>query len=255
MNIESIPGVAVIGAVEGPGSGVAVGNGNSGHDRVVVDPLGSAAVELIDGGKSSTALTVIVGAESLIEDLAQCKSRRTFGLTAGNTTIEDVLTQAGFLSRGADEDDAVEGILASRGSGGEVDLKADGEGAGGGEEELVGGDSDAVGSVGLGGGGGGGNGTSRDVVSVDLSALEVGDEAVLVVDGGVDGGDVGTVGEIASETVVTSGGGEVGEGVASGSGPASITEGGLGPGVGGLGDISVLPIGDRAGDEVGYKGV
>ena len=165
MNIESIPGVAVIGAVEGPGSGVAVGNGNSGHDRVVVDPLGSAAVELIDGGKSSTALTVIVGAESLIEDLAQCKSRRTFGLTAGNTTIEDVLTQAGFLSRGADEDDAVEGILASRGSGGEVDLKADGEGAGGGEEELVGGDSDAVGSVGLGGGGGGGCGRGGAVVA------------------------------------------------------------------------------------------
>ncbi len=135
-----------------------------------------------------------------------------------------------------------------------MDFVGKDEGARGGEEELVGGSDYGVGTVGGGSGSGGGDGAGRHVESVDLSALEVVDKTVGVVEGGVEGGNGVTVGDGASETVVTGGGGEGGEGAAGGGGPAGIAKGGLGPGVGGLGSIGVLPGGETSRDGVDSEG-
>ena len=136
-----------------------------------------------------------------------------------------------------------------------MDFKGNDKGARSGEEELVGrnGSSNNISGRAT-GRSGGRNGTSGHLVSVDLSALEVVEEAVGVAEGDVEGGQGSTIIHGTSETVVTSGGSEGGEGTGSGSRPAGIAEGGLGPGIGGLGDIGVLPLGGRSSEEVDSEG-
>ena len=136
-----------------------------------------------------------------------------------------------------------------------MDFKGNDKGARSGEEELVGrnGSSNNFQRSAT-GRSGSRNSTRGHLVSVDLSALEVVEEAVGVAEGDVEGGQGSTIRESASETVVTSGGSEGGEGTGSSSGPAGITEGGLGPGIGGLGDIGVLPLGGRSSEEVDSEG-
>ena len=136
-----------------------------------------------------------------------------------------------------------------------MDFKSNDKGARSGEEELVGRNGSSHNISGRATGSGGGrNSTRGHLVSVDLSALEVVEEAVGVAEGDVEGGQGSTIRESASETVVTSGGSEGGEGAGISSGPTGIAEGGLGPGIVGLGNIGVLPLGGRSSEEVDSEG-
>ena len=80
------------------------------------------------------------------------------------------------------------------------------------------------------------------------------EEAIGVAEGDVEGGQGSTIIHGTSETVVTSGGSEGGEGTGGSRGPAGIAEGGLGPGIVGLGNIGVLPLGGRSSEEVDSEG-
>lgn len=128
------------------------------------------------------------------------------------------------------------------GSRGEVDLKGNDKVAGLREHELVDRGSYIVCSVGESGGSGGRNGARGHLVSVDLGSMDVLHEAIGVLEGGVDGGNRSTISESASETVVASCRGEGGEASSDGSGPAVVAKGGLGPVVGCLRSIGVLPL-------------
>ncbi len=256
LDIKHIPGVAVVGAVDGPSSGIAVGKDIRGLNGVVVDPLSLAVgIGVSDNGCIADHGS-IEGAGGSIEDLLNAVDSRHAGrIDVGNTIKESVVAVGSISTCVAEIDVAIEGIGDSRGSRGEMDFKGDDEGARGGEEELVGGNGSVNSIGGRCGGSGGGDRARRHVVSVDLGALDVVDEAVGVVDGGVESRDVLAAGEVAGETVVTGGSGKGREVVSGGSRPAGITERRLGPGVGGLRNIGVLPLGGRSGEEVDGEGV
>ena len=256
MDIESIPVGAVVGTIESPSSGVTIGCDVSRLDGVVVDPLGLAIVEGVDNGGSVAGRCIVVGAVGSIKHLSRSISCGG-GLRSGrrSTSIELAAAISALSTSAAKIDVAAEGISDTGGSRGEMDFKGNNKGARSGEEELVGrnGSSNNISGRAT-GRSGGRNSTSGHLVSVDLSALEVVEEAVIVAEGDVEGGQGSTIRESASETVVTSGGSEGGEGTGISSRPAGIAEGGLSPGIGGLRNIGVLPLGGRSSEEVDSEG-
>ena len=136
-----------------------------------------------------------------------------------------------------------------------MDLISNHKGSRGGEKELVSRSSNRIGAIREGSDAGRGDGAGGHVVSVDLGALEVVDEAVGVVDSGIESRNGSAVGDGASETVVTGGGSEGGEVACGGGGPASVVVAALGPVIGSLGSIGVLPLGERGGKKVDGEGV
>ena len=61
LDIKNIPVVAVVGAIEGPRRRIAIAGSFGRHDGIVVDPLCSAIVELVDDGRSGAGGCVVIG--------------------------------------------------------------------------------------------------------------------------------------------------------------------------------------------------
>lgn len=192
----------------------------------------------------------------MIEKLGDIVSSRLASRSGGSyTSIEVGNAVASLLTRCIDVANAREGISTSSDARRQVDLVGNHKGSGSREKELVGGDRDIVRLISLRRGSSGRDIARGHVVSVDFSALDVMDEAVGGVDGGVDSRNSSSVSEGASETVVTSGSGEVREAAGSSGGPSSIIEVALGPGVGSLGNIGVLPLREGGGEDRHLKGL